>query len=568
MKRKPPPDAIAVGLLALWLLALFGLVHNPYWVPTGDSEVFLVAARNLANGDGLTFLGERLAVVPPAWPLALSVLLSFGATIAVLKAFQIVVMTGGLLCCYAVLRRDVDPKPAAFAVGMAALATPLYPLTFWLHSDALFMLIGSAATWLALRCDLSTRRGVGLLGVIALLVVAGVAVRWAAMVYVVVVAAALLSGASSRLRPLVGGAGLCLLALATYVVLRLALGDEASGGTGVPLANAEVPGLFVRERPDLSVVGEYLNRLANLPAWFGWTFFVPTRAIGGPAGFALNAVVGGMILGLVLLAGVRAAGRRSYVYFGAIAYVLTLCAAWPHVNNRYVVPVLPFLMGGVLEGLRELAHGTRWRAIRRVVAATLQHAFILAFFVVNGAMFLVDAWVARSPSALDFYTRYEAGIHLPLIEAGAELNQSENQAARIAVSHRYENLGERWEYPTARRELAYIADVNAIVVPKEFTGWGVKKLQQWARDNGIDFYVHQNPTVPGRFWHFRLTREEHGRIMGDLPGPHMDAFALYEMRDHAEPGRPPRLWLDPLPLPPLHGERLERLARRVPHVQP
>ena len=567
MSRLASPDAKAVTLLVVWFVGIFGLVHNPYWVPTGDSEVFLVGARNFANGDGLTFLGERLAVVPPGWPLVLAAMMSLGANIAVLKGFQIVAMSGGLLCCYAILRNILAPKPAAVAVGLSALATPLYPLTFWLHSDALFMLIGSAATLLAMRCDLATRRGGALFVGVALLVVAAVAARWAAMIYVVMAAAALLSSRSPRPRVIVGGVGLGVIALGTYLGLRLILSD--GGGGTAALANAEVPGLFVRERPDLSLVGEYVNRVSRLPAWFAWTFFVPMRAIGGTAGLLLNSLIGGLVLGLVLFAGWRAAKRQSYIYFGAVAYVLVLCLAWPHVNNRYVVPVIPFVVAGVFDGLRQLRSDVRLRSQMKAASRILQFAFVVAFMVVNGAMYLVDVWVARSPSALDFYARYEAGVHLPLIEAADELRQRPDRTSlNIAVSHRYENLNERWEYPTARRELAYVADVNAFVVPKKLTGWGVKKLQQWARDHAIDYYVHQNPTVPGRFWHFRLTREEHGRIMGDLPGPHMDAFALYEMRDHALPGEPPRRWLDPLPMRPLHGERLERLAREVPHLKP
>ena len=45
------------------LVAVAG-VANPWWVPTGDSEVYLTTARNLLAGRGLVFNGEPMAVAP------------------------------------------------------------------------------------------------------------------------------------------------------------------------------------------------------------------------------------------------------------------------------------------------------------------------------------------------------------------------------------------------------------------------------------------------------------------------------------------------------------------------
>ena len=220
---------------------------------------------------------------------------------------------------------------------------------------------------------------------------------------------------------------------------------------------ARTPPVFVRERPDLTAAQEYAGRAANLPGWFAWGPFVPLRFVAGlgTIGPILNNVVGGLTAALVAVAAWRGARRGRWLLAGVAGYVLALCVLWPHVNNRYVVPVLPFLIGGVFEGLDVLRGGAK-RGFRGGVARVLKLAFVAAVLFVNGFMWSVDAWIARSPTAVDFYSRYEAGVHLSLIEAAAELRKraDAHEPGVVAASERYENLRERWNYKTSPRVLA------------------------------------------------------------------------------------------------------------------
>lgn len=576
-------DRRVVPLLLVWLAGLFLATLNPWWVPTGDSEVFLVVARNLVRGDGLTYLGERVAFVPPGWSLTLAGLLWLGADVLWLKVFQIACMTGGLLLCYLALRQVESPTRSGLAVGLAAVCSPLYPLTFWLHTDALFMLIASLATALALRWrpEESAGRTIALLAAVLLLVAAGVTVRWAGLVYVAVVACAVLRGPRRRTgegdtarwrhldpRRLLAAVTVLLTAAGTFVLLKLLLGGFG-GGTFMLAAieESQVPSLFIRERPDLSIAGEFAHRLLQLPSWFGWTLFVPVRFIStvGVVGFAIDLAVGSLAMALLVYAAWKQACRGRLLYAGTLAYVVVLCLAWPHVNNRYLVPVLPFVIAGVLSGLGQLIAVDQWRLDR--LWRGLRWAFVAAILATNASMWIVDVWVSRAPTALDFYARYEAGVHLSLMEVAAELDRlPDARTGNVGVSERYENLRERWQYKTAQRLVSYLADLDAIPAPRDKTGWAVRGVQQWARDNHLRYYVHQNPTVPGRLWHFRLTREEHGNIMGHLPGPAERPFELFEMINHPTRKMPDRRWLELHPVPPLYEERLESLARRVPHL--
>ncbi len=550
-------DGLGVVALIVSLLTLFGLVHNPWWVPTGDSEVFLVTARNFYNGDGLTFLGDPLRVAPPGWPIVLAFLMWLGGgLIAVLKLAQIVFMIGGLLLMYFVLRGGLDasPRQAVLATLLAAVCSPLYPLTFWLHSDALFMLLAGGATLAAVRFG----RGEAVAWLVAavVLVALGIVVRWAGFVFAPVVALACLSGRQRR-----GIVGMCVVGLASLIWFAFLYGIVTRDAAVTALAVADAPDLLIRERPDLSLVGELLDRLTRLPNWVGWTFFAPMRFLAfgtHDMGQFINTFVGTLATSLIIVAAVLDVRRGRWLMAGVLTYIIALAVIWPFPNPRYLVPVLPLAIFAITTSLSRLATwkvGPLWR--------TLRWSFVAALLAVNGSMWLVDVWVARASTPRDFYNRYEAGIHLSLLESAWRLR---NVDGNVAYSGRYENLNELWVYHHPRRVIAYLAGRDALQAPMINNGRRVKAAQQWSRDNDISWYVHQNPTVPGRVWHFRLTPEEHGLVMGDPSHSLIEQFELYEMRNHAKPGHPVMLWLDAAVPPPLTDEEIQVIACRVPDL--
>ena len=112
--------------------------------------------------------------------------------------------------------------------------------------------------------------------------------------------------------------------------------------------------------------------------------------------------------------------------------------------------------------------------------------------------------------------------------------------------------------------VAYVGDRRSIPVsPKRF-GRSARRMQQWARTHQVVWYVHQNPTLPGRLWHLRLTPAEHERLTGRDPGRRREQFVLYRMTHFPRPSDPTARWLVPHPAPPMTLEQLERLGRFVP----
>ncbi|MEM6313241.1 MAG: hypothetical protein AAF743_04095, partial [Planctomycetota bacterium] len=155
---RAPADGRTNGRTWPWLLltvtvcaTLFALLHNPYWSPGGDSEVYTAVARSIVQGNGYQFNGAPYALSPPGWPVVLAGFMQVSPTFAFLKAMQIAMMVGALGLFFQIGTRLAPPPMVALAVCLAALLHPLYQLTFLLHSEPLFMLLSTGAILAALR---------------------------------------------------------------------------------------------------------------------------------------------------------------------------------------------------------------------------------------------------------------------------------------------------------------------------------------------------------------------------------------------------------------------------------
>ena len=505
--RKSAGDRPVVIALTLWVLLVFGLVWNPWWMPSGDAEVFLVVARNLYHGEGLVFNGGPVAFVPPGWPLALAGLYHLTDSYLWLKLVQIGGMATFLLSSYFVLRRFASPPTAGVSCGLAAVLWPLYPLTMWLHSDALFCgVTGLTAVCAARWGDAKpNRRQWVWLALLAIGCALGVAVRWAALAQAIPLAALACGGGSKT-----GGRspwwpylaprhwlGVLVVFAATFAAF-FALKATLRADDGAATASAALPtlamlpeevsapSLFVAgDNPSVSTPRELLNRALSLPQWLTWTLFSPARVLGnfGVAGLALDYGTGLLALACLALAAWRAMlRRRQYVWLGVLLYVAALCVNWPHVNNRYLVPVAPLLIAGILVGLDEARLLlTVWTPRRRPrvgagsdpepdprlpprrpislsLVVGLRWAFIASVLAINVGLWSVDVFMCRKSSAEDFYAGWETGIYQSLIDVGLFLD------GRTDVSKDGIACSERVRQP--RRALGLPA-VAAVDVPAD-----------------------------------------------------------------------------------------------------
>src|SRR5436305_5324914 len=84
------------AMLVVGIAALYLLMYNPFWVPGGDSELYIAVARSLAQGKGYSFNGHFVGISPPGWPLLLAGLMKISPTFGFFKLMTIAFMSFAL----------------------------------------------------------------------------------------------------------------------------------------------------------------------------------------------------------------------------------------------------------------------------------------------------------------------------------------------------------------------------------------------------------------------------------------------------------------------------------------
>ncbi len=469
---------------AVWLCSvgiagvLFGALANRHWVPGGDSEVYLATARNLllkhfSLRRGYVFNGQPMNMVPPGWPYALALAMTASTRFAYLKLIVLFSMLGSLAIAYPIIRRFAPPLVAGAVVVLTALLSHVFPLTFWLHSDALFCLLSTATFLLALQ--IGEGRGQGWrIALLCVLCAAAVTVRWAGLLNWFVVGGAVMNGrgeaigahlftrkywhdAAGRARqwfghPRVSPAVIALVlsfaaSMGSFMVWRSALRVtpqqavmiREAGGTEDAGMDSRADAMTHQEYSWMNANEAgwrgYVARAVSWGDWFSYLFWQPFRF---HAIKWLNtvSVVAGWIVAVPLLYLVyRGLSQRQWIWPAVALYAFLLAMSWPHPNARYLVPIAFLLLTSIWTGSTAIAQA--WPALQmpRKPAIAL---FVFSYVLCNGALYGIEVWAQHSH---DFYATYEAGLNQDLISAGRWLaNHHVPPDEAIACSERYVNL--------------------------------------------------------------------------------------------------------------------------------
>ena len=240
------PDARKFGWIAAGaLLVVYLLLLNPYWVPGGDSDFYVAAARTMARDGRYEYNGLPVNISPPGWPLLMAGVMKVWPTFIALKLVTLATMLGSLVAGYRVCLRFVSPKMAAAIILLTGTLLPVYTLTFFLHSEGLYCLLSAVALLHAFR--ISERRA--MTWEWASLLVLSVAiplVRWAGIFQWMIIAGALLSRwpAVRRGGSVEGGFGPEVGAIdqAGHVAQHRRRADAAPGGQAGQIARRPHPG--------------------------------------------------------------------------------------------------------------------------------------------------------------------------------------------------------------------------------------------------------------------------------------------------------------------------------------
>ena len=574
-------DRFYFPLTILTLLFLYLLLQNPYWVPAGDSELYTAVARSLARGEGYQFNGQPVAMIPPGWAVLMAGVMKLTPYFLPLKLLAMSCTLASLACAYWIVRRYAPPKQTALAIILTGTISHVYQATYWLISEGSFCLAVSAGVLIALQISEGKRQWWRIAAVV-FLAIAAVSIRWAGVLSMLLVVAALLDGQwKPKLNRQWLAAGLVILfSVGAFITLRQLLKPSAeqlkmaqdmmlgSGeDTGVAIEDVPVTGTAAQSAKAYELVprGSFFDRLINWGRWYSWLFWQPFRAAGASKLLGTIATLTGwIILGLLTITTIVAAMQKRWLWLAASIYCAVLALGWTNVNARYFVPVAFLLTVGVLLAADQLAlwlRESKWRKWIRCGAV----AFIASVALCNGLLYLVEMSVARSP---DFAHRYETGMNMSLVSAGEYLRSMPNppKDGEIGVSGRYTNMSRARPSPFALRVTALITD-RVIQTPRyKITDTAPvsdirngKLLRNWmiADTDGkvkVKYYLWQPAISPWRIWHFRLGWYEKWQT-GHTAEKDESRWRLYRIiekkPDPSQPGQPPDIRLVEVTVPQL-----------------
>lgn len=572
---------------------MFLLLQNPYWVPAGDSEVYISVARSMVNGEGYRFNGQPVAMVPPGWPTALAAVMWISPSFMVLKLFTMGCMVGALGITYWICRRWVSPGWASFVVLSMATLSHVGQATFWLISEALFCLVTSASLLVAMHVKQRSAGEKGMQGwwriaLLAALCSVAVLVRWAGVLGILPIAAILLQGerAWPRMNRLWATCVIAGLASSvTFITLRSTLAgwetaesapltsirmvdddenDTAAGaeGSGQQLILAD---RFVAMQYNLiSTSGfggtTYSGRFVGWGRWFSWLYWQPFRAGMGDPLIDLGAqIFGWIIIAMLVFAAGYGAARREWMWLAMLGYTGALALNWPNVNPRYYVPIFFLLTLGLLtaaNALRSFGPGL-WRG----TISVLWWMFLGSVVLTNVGIWAMEMKVARSD---DFYAQYEAGLNQTIISACRYLAELPDlKDAEVVVTPSYINIGKKRQSQFALRATTMLTNHDTINLPRN-RQWPVgARLAWWCQHYGIKYYLHQHAISPWRVWHFRVPETWQERVQGSPVDKLEAGWALYRVVPYI-PGVPGVIDETPPKLIPIDTPPSRDWPTRVP----
>ncbi len=522
--------------------AAYALLYKLQWVPGGgDDAYYLAVARNLVRGDGLEWAGRTMTRYPPGWAATLATVLRFCPYFAALNIMAVALLTGAACLWYGILKRYASERTAFWVVLMTGLLFEWHRFSYTLYSESLFALLLAGAVLLALQIS-EGRAAWWRMPLLAALCAAMPTLRWAGVLVAPVVAGALLPG---ELLPRVNRrwacAALAVIALAgSFLVTFRAVEAHAR-----PAGNAEetasiaerVQALHDRlshNRPALP------RRIGIAGQWLSMLFWPPaTVGLSSPLLLAATVGAGWVLVVLLCFRLWPALHGKEWLWIGAATYWGALVVLHHRPVARYLTPVAPLFLLGVVQGFRNLRRIVPAAALKRLAAAALV-AFLAATVACNAALFAVNACVIRSPR---FQLQWTAGEYGNLLAIAQALEGKDLKDGELAVSVRYTDPYRRGDNTWARRLLYLLTDRivrGAPTLPEEDATEEV--VVGWARDRGVRFVVVRPPEWPSRIWHFRLGD---GTLEMGVDEQRADAYyRLYEItegglvRRHLQPPEP------------------------------
>lgn len=570
--------ALAAGILFVAYLFL----QTPFWVPGPDTPFYIGLARSLATKFEYTFNGHWVAKTPPLWPMALAGAMKISPAFAFLNLLPMACMLASAAMWYWILRRFAPPRRAFQVVLLTGLLFWWHCSTTQLRSEPLFCVLFSGAVLLALQVSEGRASWLRIM-LLAALCLGMVETRYAGLVAWFAVGGAIISGCAAPPRRqwaalvitgvVTAGAFWTTTWLLTEVLPPVVEETGAEGIVPRGLESADNAGeepAIVAMIPSGRSAWTYIAQALSAGQWVAGMLWMPTHvAVSSPAiALAVN-ILGWLLIAVAAAAVRRFPGRRGWLLVGAALYAMAIIVRWSGSNPRYLMPIAPLLIIGVWSGFGAIAAASRGFAASASRAAA--GLFVASLAVCNGALYAVEAGIARSGRLYDLYYGGEAG---GLVSIGHYLSERGARDGEIAVSQTYLNLNRVRPNGFGLRGLVLLTDRGVCVIPTakaqrkkpgtqpatrravarpatpaaeakrrllaviDRIGDGAPSpaVIDYAREKAaltksppVRYYVYRPPVSPWRAWHFRVPWLQR-LVTGARDIPENPCWELYEIR--------------------------------------
>jgi hypothetical protein len=369
MTMTPKSTALGASLIAA-VAALATIGQASFTAPPRfDGAGYAVLARSLEEGSGYRAIDHpdrpRHAHFPPGYPAFLAAVWRItGVSWAAAHAASCACTIAATLAAWLWFRL-MYPRDTAFLLGMALAASWIWTRTGpAIQSEPLYMLLTQAAILVAVVTEWGGRWGIVRAIGLGALLAACLLTRQVAIGLVLAVLVDL--GFRRRWRALGITAVTTAVLVAPWIAWVAAVGERSQAG--LLLAGEGAAGLSGRI---LSQAWFYLQRIPDQVTGP----LVEIATVIRPSAMRIAAANAWAVLasGVVLTGWIAAARRRRMRLAGLVPLLtLPLLLAWPYTEaGRFLIPMVPFILAGAVEGLGVLRRAGMRRLSRRSAAAAL-----------------------------------------------------------------------------------------------------------------------------------------------------------------------------------------------------
>jgi len=213
----------------------------------------------------------------------------------------------------------------------------------------------------------------------------------------------------------------------------------------------------------------------------------------------------------------------QWIWVGAFVYCGIMLFRVRVANPRYLVPLAPLLVLGVMRGLEYLrAAQSPWQGLWKFSL----YAFVVSLVLVNGVLWGIDVWINHSSN---FYARYRAGEMENLLKSAEYMKERGVKDGQIAVNVFYVNLGRQRPNGEGLRTMVLLTDKAVRGGPSGCAGEPNEVLLKWASKYDVKYYLYRPPVSPWRALHFKLKRVQQ-ILTGKEDIPENPSWVLYEIK--------------------------------------